>query len=64
MSSKNKENITSVSAEIAKKASDNLKSRIFESNFIFVTDKILTGTCLYSPENGSKQANTDRKTQK
>ena len=25
-----------------------------------MTDEVLTGTCLYGAENGSKQANTDR----
>ena len=29
-----------------------------------MTDEILTETCLYAPENGSKQANTDRKDRK
>ena len=56
--------ITIVSAVTAKMASVYLKSFIFESTFIdkqfFVTDEILTETCLCTPENGSKQANTDR----
>ena len=46
-------------------AAEILKSFIFESTFIdkqfFVTDEILIGTCLCTPENGLKQANTDRK---
>ena len=57
--------ITIVSAVTAKMAAEILKSFIFESTFIdkqfFVTDEILIGTCLCTPENGLKQANTDRK---
>ena len=63
MSSKNIRKLTCGSAEIAKTTSDQINSRILESTYI-VTEEIFSEVGLNSPKNGSKQANTDRKTRK
>ena len=55
--SKNIKKLTCGSAEIAKMASDQIKSRILESTYI-VTEEMISEAGLYSPKNGSKQANT------
>ena len=59
--------LTCVSAEIAKMASDQIKSRILESiekKTILVTEKMFRGFFLYAPTNGLKQANTEYKNEK
>ena len=61
--SKNCKKLTCVSAEIAKRANDQIKSRILESitieKTILVTEEMLGGFFLYAPLNGLKQANTE-----
>ena len=60
---KNIRKLTCGSAEIAKTTSDQINSRILESTYI-VTGEMFSDVGLNSPKNGSKQANTDRKTRK
>ena len=58
--------LTFVSAEIAKMANDQIKSRILESieKTILVTEEMYRGFFLYAPTNGLKQANSEYKNEK
>ena len=63
-----KKKLTCVSAEIAKMANDQIKSRILKSSTIektiWVTGEMFRGFLLYAPTNGLKQANSEYKNEK
>ena len=64
---KNWKKLTCVSAEIAKTANDQIKSRILESiekKTILVTGEMFRWFFLYAPRTGLKQANTEYKNEK